>query len=147
MAELQFHTVIKSPIETVFKLIADLPHYDKWLPPSRLYGAVTQYTGMPIQRGTTYVDQGKFSRMVGRVTEFELPRRIHFRQTTNSLFGALDIEIRYTLTSAGNFTTKVTREVLVRPTGGYRLAQGMLLGSIRTESERILAAMKAHLEA
>jgi len=146
MPELEFHAVIQSPMETVFKLIADLPNYGKWLSSSSLHGSVATYTQLPVERGTQYTDLGKLTRMVGRVTEFDPPRRIHFRQSTNSLFGALDVEVRYTLTAAGDFTTRVTREVQVRTTGGYAVGQGVLLGSIRKESERILAAMKAHLE-
>lgn len=145
MPELHFETTINRPADDIFKLIADLPHYDKWLPPSSLYGNTTQYSGMPIERGTTYVDQGKLTRMEGRITEFDPPRRIHFRQTTVSMLGALDIEIRYTLDSTGG-DTHVTRDVEVRHTGFYGLIQGRLLGSIRKESERILAEMKAYLE-
>jgi len=145
MAELTFETVIQRPIETVFDLIADLPNYGKWLPSSTLYGAITQYTGMPVQRGTQYVDQGKMTRMDGRVTAFEAPKRITFQQSTVSMLGALEVEIRYTLESAGD-GTRVIREVDVRPGGAFGLIQGRLVGSIRKESERILAAMKAWLE-
>ena len=76
MAELQFETVIQRPAEDVFALIADLPNYDQWLPPSNLYGAVTQYSELPAHAGTQYVDQGRMSRMTGVVTEFEPPTRI-----------------------------------------------------------------------
>src|SRR5690554_3551792 len=133
MAELEFQTVIQSPIEAVFRLIADLPNYDQWLSPSNLYKSVVTHTQLPVERGTQYTDAGKFTRMVGRVTEFEPPHRIHFRQSTNSLFGALDVEVRYTLTRLGDYTTRVKREVQVRTTGGYAIGQGMLLGSIRKE--------------
>lgn len=146
MTEMQFQAVIRRPIAEVFKLIADLTHYDNWLPPSNLYGSVTQYSELPIGRGTQYVDRGRFTRMAGRITEFEPPQHIHFRQSTNSLFGALDVEVRYTLTPIGDYTTRVTRAVRVETTGGYGLLKGTLLESIRAESERILAAMKAWLE-
>ena len=145
MAELRFETVIQRPIEDVFNLIADLPHYGEWLPPSNLYGNVTQYTGMPVGRGTQYVDQGKLTRMTGRVTAFAAPKHITFQQSTVSMLGALEVEIRYTLESAGD-STRVIRQVDVRPGGAFGLIQGRLLKSITQESERILAAMKAHLE-
>jgi uncharacterized protein YndB with AHSA1/START domain len=146
MAELQFETVIKSRAEEVFNLIADLPNYGKWLPPSNLYGTVTQYTQPKVERGTVYIDHGKFTRMTGRVSEFQPPTHITFRQSTESVLGALDLEIRYILTAIGGYTTRVRREVDVQPSGAYGLIQGMLVGSIRKESERILAAMKAYLE-
>ncbi len=145
MAELRFETLIERPIEDVFNLIADLPHYSEWLPSSNLYGSVTQYTGMPIGRGTQYVDQGKTTRMNGRVTAFETPKYITFEQSTVSMLGALEVEIRYTLESAEE-GTRVIREVDVHPGGAFGLVQGRLLKSISQESERILAAMKAWLE-
>ena len=145
MPELHFETTINRPPEAVFNLLADLPHYDQWLPPSSLYGNVTQYSRLPIERGTTYVDQGKMSRMEGRITEFDPPKRLHFRQTSVSIMGALDIEIRYTLEANGE-GTHLQRDVDVRTTGGYGLVQGYLLTSIRKENERILAVLKTYLE-
>ncbi len=145
MPELHFETTINRPAEDVFNLIADLPHYDQWLPPSNLYASMTQYSRLPIERGTTYVDEGKMARMEGRITEFDPPRRLHFRQTTVSALGAMDIEIRYTLESEGS-GTQVKRDVTAQPSGLYSLAKGFLARSISKENERILAVMKAYLE-
>jgi uncharacterized protein YndB with AHSA1/START domain len=145
MPELKFETVIHRPIADVFSLIADLPNYGKWLPPSNLYGAVTEYSELPVRAGTRYVDKGRASRMIGTVTGFDPPTRISFRQESVSLFGGLNIEMRYLLNADGD-ATRVTRELTVKPSGGYSLLQPMLLGAIRKESERILAMMKAYLE-
>jgi carbon monoxide dehydrogenase subunit G len=79
------------------------------------------------------------------VTAFEAPKRITFQQNTVSMLGTLEVEIRYTLESAGD-GTRVIREVDVRPGGAFGLVQGRLLKSITQESERILATMKAWLE-
>ncbi len=145
MSEMQFEATIRRPIDDVFALIADLPNYGKWLPPSNLHGAVMQYSELPVRAGTQYVDHGKATRMTGAVTEFEPPTRIAFRQQSVSLFGALDIEIRYTLTAEDD-ATRVRRHLTVNPSGGYSLLQPMLLRAIRNESERILAMMKGYLE-
>lgn len=145
MAELHFETVIQRPIEDVFALIADLPGYGKWLSSSSLYASVVHISDDPIKLGTKYVDSGKTTRMVGAVTVFEPPKRIHFRQSTTSLFGTLDVEAQYTLTSTDD-GTRVARHMVIRPSGGFQFLQGFLLGSIRKESERILAAMKVWLE-
>lgn len=145
MAELHFETTIQRPIEDVFALIADLQHYDKWLEPSSLYGTTVHISDNPVKLGTQYVDSGKASRMIGSVTAFEPPNKIHFRQVTASLIGKLDVEARYTLTSQ-NGGTHVSRDMVVRPNGGYSLLQGFLLGAIRKESTRILAAMKTWME-
>lgn len=145
MTELHFETVIQRPTADVFALIADLPGYGKWLSASSLYGAVMHISDDPIKLGTKYVDSGKATRMTGSVTTFEPPKRIHFRQTTVSLFGSLDIEIQYGLETVDG-GTRVQRAVIVRPGGAYQFLEPFLLGSIRKESDRILAKMKAWLE-
>lgn len=142
---MQFTTTIHAPPEQVFNLIADLPNYGKWLPSSRLYGAVTQYSDLPVRKGTQYVDQGKTSRMTGAVTEFDPPRRITFKQTSVSVFGQLDIQIRYTLEPTGD-GTRMLRETTVTPSGGFRVLQPVILEPIRKENERILERMKVYLE-
>lgn len=145
MAELHFETVIQRPIADVFGLIADLPHYKAWLSPSSLYGAVAQVSEQQTKLGTRYVDQGKTTRMTGAVTQFEPPHRITFRQSTVSLLGSLEVEVRYTLETV-DAGTRVARDVIVKMSGGMQLLEGITLGAIRKESERILASMKAWLE-
>jgi uncharacterized protein YndB with AHSA1/START domain len=145
MPELQFETTIHRPSVTVFGLIADLPNYGKWLPSSSLFGSVTEYSELPVRAGTQYVDKGPSSRMIGMVTEFEPPTRISFRQMTTSLFGSLTVEVRYSL-AVGDDDTHLTRRVTVTASGGYQLAQPMIVRAIRQENERILATMKAYLE-
>jgi hypothetical protein len=43
------------PAEQVFALIADLPNYHRWLPPSDLYGKTTQVSDTPVTLGTSYI--------------------------------------------------------------------------------------------
>lgn len=145
MTELKFTKDIHAPVQAVFDLIADLPNYGRWLPPSNLYAAVTEYSGLPVQAGTTYLDKNNVSPMTGTVTLFEPPHRITFRQVTKSLFGSLTIEIRYLLEPHGD-TTLLTREVTVSPSGLYRLVEPFLVRPIPPEVGRILEMMKAYLE-
>lgn len=145
MPAMQFETTIQRPVDAVFALIADLPNYGKWLPSSNLFGSVTEYSEHPIRAGTQYVDTGPTSRMIGAVLEFEPPTRIGFRQTTVSMFGSLTVEIRYALAADGE-DTHLTRRVIITASGGYRLAQPMIVRAIRQENERILATLKAYLE-
>src|SRR5712691_2150507 len=42
MPTLHFTAYIDGSRETIFALIADLAHYDRWLPNSRVFGAVAQ---------------------------------------------------------------------------------------------------------
>lgn len=141
MAEIQVETVIQRPIEAVFALIADLPNYGKWLPPSNTFKAVTEYSELPVKAGTRYTD----GPMRGEVTTFEPPTRIGFRQQREVFGGGLDVEMRYTLSSEAN-GTRVIRQVTVRLRGGYWLLQPVVVNVIRKETTRILAVMKAYLE-
>ena len=145
MPELVFTKDIHAPTQAVFDLIADLPNYNRWLPPSNLYAAVTQYSELPIKKGTQYIDQGKMSRMVGAVREYEPPKLITFHQVTVLMVGSLDITIRYKLEAADN-NTHLTRTVTIKPSGVYLLAEPFLVRSIQAEVERILEKMKAYLE-
>jgi uncharacterized protein YndB with AHSA1/START domain len=145
MPEFTFTKDIQSSAEAVFDLIADLPNYGKWLPPSNLYKAVTEYSELPVRAGTTYVDTGTSSRMVGTITTFERPTALTFRQVTRSALGRLDIEIRYTLEAAGE-TTHLIRHVTIKPTGIYWVLQPYLLRVTRAEVARILERMKGYLE-
>jgi uncharacterized protein YndB with AHSA1/START domain len=145
MPEFVFNKDIHCPPEAVFGLIADLPNYGKWLPPSNLFKTVTEYSELPVRAGTTYVDRGTRSIMVGTVTELERPKHISFRQVTSSFVGRLEIEIRYTLEAAGD-TTHLTRRVSIKAAGVYWVLQPYLVRTIRAEVERILEKMKAYLE-
>ncbi len=71
MPVLHFSTQIDSPSETIFALIADLTHYNRWLPSSRAFGAVTQVSHTPIVVGTAYVDTGPSGAMHGSITDYE----------------------------------------------------------------------------
>ena len=50
---MNFTIDIARPAEHVFALIADLPNYHRWLPPSGLYGTTTQVSDTPVTLGTT----------------------------------------------------------------------------------------------
>ena len=77
MLSLQFTVDINGPRETIFDLIADLAHYDRWLPGSRTFGGMTQESSAPPSVGTTYAD----GPMHGSITEFNPPERITFEQS------------------------------------------------------------------
>jgi len=149
MPQMHFTTTIKRPAEAVFNLIADLPNYNRWLSPSNLFAQTMQISDNPIKLGSTYLDQGPQSTMQGKITEFQPPTRLTFFQTTQFkllIFPAgLDIEIQYVLENIDN-GTRVNRNTTVNPKGIARLAQPILLNSIKAENERILRVMKAYLE-
>jgi hypothetical protein len=87
---MDFTIDIARPVEQVFALIADLPNYHRWLPPSGLYGATTQVSDTPLTLGATYVD-GKQATLHGRVTEFRPPYALGFHQEARLLLSRLSI--------------------------------------------------------
>ena len=97
---MDFTIDIARPPERVFALIADLPSYPRWLPPSGLYGSTTQVSETPVTLGTTYVD-GKQAKLRGRVTEYQPPFAIAFHQESRLLLSRLAIDIRYRLEPLG----------------------------------------------
>jgi uncharacterized protein YndB with AHSA1/START domain len=141
---MDFTIDIVSPVERVFALIADLPNYYRWLPPSGLYGATTQVSETPVTLGTTYVD-GKQATLHGRVTEFRPPVAIAFHQESRLLFSHLSIDIRYRLEPLGAHT-RVYRATTPRLSGVLALLRPMIIGPIRKENLRTLAMMKQYLE-
>ena len=100
-------------------LIADLPNYHRWLPPSGLYGKTTQVSDTPLTLGTMYVD-GKQATLHGRVTEFRPPFALAFHQEARLLLSRLTINIRYRLEPLGAHT-RVYRTTTPRLSGVSRL--------------------------
>jgi uncharacterized protein YndB with AHSA1/START domain len=141
---MDFTIEIASPVERVFALIADLPNYHLWLPPSGLYGATTQVSETPVTLGATYVD-GKQATLHGRVTEFRPPVALAFHQEARLLLSRLSIDIRYRLEPLGE-RTRVYRTTAPRLSGALAPLQPMIVRSIRKENLRTLAMMKQYLE-
>jgi uncharacterized protein YndB with AHSA1/START domain len=141
---MDFTIEIAAPVERVFALIADLPSYPRWLPPSGLYGATTQVSETPVTLGTTYVD-GKQAPLRGRVTEFSPPHAIAFHQESRLLFSRLAIDIRYRL-EALDAGTRVHRTTTPRLSGLLAPLRPLVMRPIRKENLRTLALMKQYLE-
>jgi len=141
---MDFTIEIARPAERVFALIADLPNYPRWLPPSGLYGATTQVSDTPVTLDTTYLD-GKQSPLRGRVTEFQPPVALAFHQEASMLFSRLSIDIHYRLEPLGDHT-RVHRTTAPRLTGPLAPLGAVIMRSIRNENLRTLAMMKQYLE-
>ena len=141
---MDFTIDIARPVEQVFALIADLPNYHRWLPPSGLYGTTTQVSDTPVTLGTMYVD-GKQATLHGSVTDFRPPFALAFHQEARLLLSRLTIDIRYRLEPLGAHT-RVYRTTTPRLSGMLALLRPMLVRSIRNENLRTLAMMKQYLE-
>ena len=150
MATMQFTIDIASPPKAVWDLITNLRQYDVWLPPSRTFNTVVQLNSGPVKVGTAYMDGGPSLTFHGEVTRLEPYTRIAFYQASRSKLWAfdvgMDLEIEYALqpTNAG---THVERTLTLDTSGIFTLGQPLLRRGIRQENKRILACMKAYLEA
>jgi uncharacterized protein YndB with AHSA1/START domain len=146
---LRFTVDINGSRETIFELIADLAHYERWLPGSRTFGGMRQVSLAPPGVGTTYAD----GPMRGSITEFNPPERITFEQSMPVkvllLTGKLDVRVSYTLEATGSSkqATRVIREVTFNQHGILKLARPLVAGTVRGESRRLLEKMKRYVEA
>jgi uncharacterized protein YndB with AHSA1/START domain len=149
MPTLHFTTNIEAPCETIFGLIAGITHYDRWLPRSSAFGAVTQVSPTPVGQGTTYVDQGPSGSMKGSITEYQPPTRITFQQSMPVkllvISGNLELHIQYMLEPVEH-TTRVNRDVTFHLPGMLLLAQPIITSTVPRESKRLLQIMKYTIE-
>ncbi len=148
MPSLRLTADINGTRETIFDLIADLAHYDRWLPGSRVFGGMTQVSPVSPGVGTTYAD----GPMRGSITEFNPPERITFEQSMPvralRLSGKLDVRVRYALEETGSDgqATHVIREVTCNLHGILGAAQPLVVSTMRRESGRLLEMMKRYVE-
>jgi uncharacterized protein YndB with AHSA1/START domain len=149
MPILHFAAHIEGPCEKIFGLIADITQYDQWLPSSRAFGAVTQVSQTPVGLGTTYIDNGPSGAMQGSITEYQPPERIAFQQSMPVKLlvfaGTLELHTRYTLEPVGQ-ATLVSRDVSFQLPGVLKVAQPIIVSTVRRESERLLQVMKRTIE-
>src|SRR5260370_15446910 len=114
MPSLRLTADINGTRETIFDLLADLAHYDRWLPGSRVFGGMTQVPPVSPGVGTTYADGA----MRGSITEFNSPERLTFEQSMPVkallLTGKLYVRVRYALEAPGTVgqPTLVMSEVI-----------------------------------
>jgi uncharacterized protein YndB with AHSA1/START domain len=147
-----FTARIESSPETIFDLIADMPHYGRWLPGSDAFGETTEVTPYPVRLGTTYLDGGPAGQRPGSVTEYDPPKRIAFHQTMllkrGPLTANIDVNIRYTFEPVEH-ATNVTRalDLTIEMPAFLKLAEPLVLRAFRKENERLLAELKSYVEA
>jgi uncharacterized protein YndB with AHSA1/START domain len=141
---MDFSIDVTSPIERVFDLLADLPNYPQWLPPSGLY-ATTEVSETPIRLGTTYIDRSKQGPLHGRVTAYQRPHVLGFHQEAQWALGRLIVDIHYQLENRDG-TTRVQRTTAPQLSGALALVRPVVIRSIRHENLRTLARMKQYLE-
>lgn len=146
MPDLHFTSLVEGSAETVFALIADLAHYDRWLPGSKAFGTITQIAPLPVGLGTTYIDAGPAGTRHGEVTEYHPPTRISCHQpmeVKKPLKGTIDIHLRHTL-EPGEQMTRVDRDLTIQVHGLLKVAHPFVVASFRKENDRMLQALKRY---
>ncbi len=114
MPTLHFTILVEWSTETVFALLADLEHYDRWLRGSKAFGSITHIAPLPVGLRTTYIDAGPSGTRYGEITENDLPARISFHQPMHVkkgfLTGTIDIHLRHTFEQVEQ-RTRLNREI------------------------------------
>ncbi len=147
MIEVEVETTIARPPEDVFAALTDIERYADWLPPSEEFVSVERTSELPVREGTTYLDRTTKMTLQGVVTHFEPPRRVIFRERAPGLLLSVEVQMDYTLTPTADGGTRVYRCSGLKLGGLGRLFASRVAPGVRKENERILAALKNHLEA
>ena len=152
MKTLHFETTIAAPADTIFALIADFANYHVWLSPSKSFGTISDITPDPVCLGTTYTDAGPSGVRYGKVTEFSAPGAIAFEQPMEiktPLPGKISIAVRYALKPSAGVpgATDVMRDLTFEISGLLKIAQPVVESAFTSENERLLRALKRHVEA
>jgi hypothetical protein len=151
----RFYTsnVAASPV-LVFSLLADMPGYGRWLPPSGQFTSTTDVEPYPVRLGTRYRDgrpgeSGKNWR--GSVTGFRPPGSIDFHHViqVRQLRATIDVHIHYALEEYDQGSTAVTRWLVLdfsMPTI-FRPLRSAITSRFHKENLRTMAALAAYAQA
>jgi len=148
----QFTARIEGSPETIFDLIADMPNYDRWLPGSKAFGAITEITPYPVRLGTTFLDAGPMGQRPGSVTEYDRPKSIAFHLTMllkqGPLTAHVDVHIRYSLEPSDRATLVIRAlDLTIQIPGLLKIVEPLVIAAFRKENVRILAELKRYVEA
>jgi uncharacterized protein YndB with AHSA1/START domain len=113
-------TAIDRPIGDVFAKLADLDGYQAWMHRTGLFRRSSQTSAGLRGRGTAYLDATRMGTFRGRITNYQPPSRIGFRETLR-WFGSDLMEARpdYLLEADGDRTIV------------HHIAEGELFGVMR----------------
>jgi len=145
--EIPCEAEIRCDDDRIFDLITDLRGQEEWLSKSASFRGTTEVSENPVKLGTTYVEREPMGVRRGQVTEFERPAKItfHHPMRMRAGLGTMDIVLRYTLTPRDG-ATLVRRAATITLPWQLKLVRPMVVRTFRRESERTLAALKAHAD-
>ena len=157
MSHSQWHrfytSKVAAPPGLLFGLLSDMPHYNRWLPPSGQFDHTTDVEPYPVQLGSRYHD-GKPDQpgqdWWGTVTGFQPPGSIDFHHTirVRQLLATVDVHIHYSFEPEGTGT--VVNRWLVLDFAmpiAFRPLRPAITTRFDQENVRTLAAVKQYAEA
>jgi len=139
-------TTIDRPISDVFARLADLDGYRTWMRRTGLFRRSGRTSDGPVGLGTGYFDATRMGTFHGRVSDYEPPARIGFRETLH-LFGSDLMEARpeYVLEADGG-TTIVHHVAEGELFGPMRLMKPVAALLARSERARTIESLRRSLE-
>jgi hypothetical protein len=167
MSKSQWHrfyqSTVAAPRELLFHLIADMPNYPRWLPPSGQYTQTTAVEPYPVRLGSRYHDgqprdgqshEGQPDQpgkdWWGTVVGFDPPGSIDFHHTIHvpPLRATIDTHIHYSFEPAGQGTA-VSRWLVLdfaMPLAVQPL-RPVITSRFDQENKRTMAALRQYAEA
>jgi uncharacterized protein YndB with AHSA1/START domain len=139
-------TTIDRPVGEVFARLVDLDGYRTWMHRTGLFRRSGQTSDGVPGPGTTYFDATRMGTFRGRITEYQAPSRIAFREKLR-MFGSDLMEARpeYLLEADGKRT--VVRHVAEGDLfGPMRLMKPVAELMARSERSRTLNSLRRSLE-
>ena len=143
MIRVEEQATINRPIEEVFTYASDIERQPEWVSPLT---DSQKTTAGPTGIGTTYRQAAKF---LGRrmevdceITGYEPPSLYAFRGKN----GPLQMEMRFSLTSEGPSTTRLTQVVEGESGGVFKLADPIMARTMKKQMAADLEALKTILE-
>lgn len=146
MADIEIKTEVKRPVEEVFKLVADIQNYAKWVSPkSPMFIENKVSPPGPVGVGTTFEDRLRFGKAVGKVIEFKPSKRIVIEQKWYPESHVSEMRVEYYFEPV-NGSTRLTHRFDVAPVEIFTPMKAALTQFCREERQRTCEAIKATLE-
>ena len=143
MVRVEESVTINRPIEEVFAYASNIERQPEWVAP---LSESRKTTSGPTRVGTTYQQVAKFLgrriEMECEITAYEPPAVYAFRAKN----GPMNMEMRFTLTSEGAQTTRVTQVVEGESGGVFKLADPIMARTMKKQFAADLETLKTSLE-
>jgi uncharacterized protein YndB with AHSA1/START domain len=139
-------TTIDRPIGDVFARLADLGDYRSWMHRTGLFRRSGQTSDGPVGAGTAYFDATRMGTFRGRITDYEPPSRLGFRETLR-LFGSEVMEARPAYFLEADCDSTIVHHVAEGELFGLmRVMKPMAALLARSERTRTVESLRRSLE-